>query len=253
MRKACMLCSEVLDELLDSVKPGISTADIDVLAREAIAERGLKSAFLGYYDYPAVTCTSLNQVVVHGIPSRSDILEAGDVLSVDFGAFWEGYCGDVARTMIVPGSEPLASSKKLVQTTYESLQHGLAQTLVGQRLGDVGYAIQSLSESEGCSVVRQFTGHGIGRRMHEEPAVRNYGDQNSGKKIKPGLVVAIEPMLTAGFYDVEILEDDWTAVTKDGSLAAHFEDTVAVTTDGPWVLTRANSKPGDIGSIELRV
>ena len=244
MRESCLEVAEILEILCEAAVPGVTTADLDAIAAAEIRKRKLKSAFLGYYDYPAVLCTSINHVVVHGIPRADEVLEAGDIIGIDFGTFKHGFCGDSARTVVV-GGETDAARQKLVDVTREALCAGIDQCIVGNRLEDIGAAIQQYVEVNGFSVVRKFVGHGIGRRMHEDPPVKNYGTPGKGKRLKSGLVIAIEPMVNAGTCDVEVLEDDWTAVTKDRSMSAHFEDTVAITPDGPWVLSRPLAKPGE--------
>src|SRR5215470_16030680 len=195
-----------------------------------------ESAFLGYHDYPAVLCTSVNQVVVHGIPRKDVVLKDGDILSIDFGAFKDGWCGDSART--IPIGEVTPAAQTLMRVTRESLERAIAACVPGKRLGDIGWAVQSHAEAHGYSVVRQFVCHGIGRAMHEEPHVPNYGDAGKGRRLSPGLVIAIEPMVNAGGPEVQVKDDGWTAVTKDGSLSAHFEHSVAITDRGPVVLSR---------------
>lgn len=244
MRESAVQVAEILEILAEAAVPGATTADLDAIAAAEIDKRRLKSAFLGYYDYPAVLCTSINEVVVHGIPRADEVLEAGDIIGIDFGSFKHGFCGDSARTVVV-GGETDAARQKLVDVTREALAAGIDQCVVGNRMGDVSAAIQQHVELNGFSVVRKFVGHGIGRRMHEDPPVHNYGTPGKGKRLKSGLVIAIEPMVNAGTCDVEVLEDEWTAVTSDRSMSAHFEDTVAITADGPWVLTRPLAKPGE--------
>jgi methionyl aminopeptidase len=194
------------------------------------------SAFLGYHGYPAVLCTSVNEVVVHGIPRKDVVLKEGDLLSIDLGCYKDGWCGDSARTLPMGKISPKAQA--LMTATRESLDRAIAQCVPGNRLGDIGWAIQSYVEPKGYSVVRQFVGHGIGRKMHEEPHVPNYGEAGKGRRLSAGLVVAIEPMINAGTAEVLVEDDGWTAVTKDGSLSAHFEHSVAITDDGPIVLSR---------------
>jgi methionyl aminopeptidase len=199
------------------------------------------SAFLGYSSppYPAVLCTSINDVVVHGIPRRHHVLMDGDIIGLDFGAFFGGFCGDSARTILVGNASEQA--RKLVWAAYESLQLGISKAVPGARLQDIGWAIQSFVEPIGFSVVRKFVGHGIGRAMHEDPQVPNYGEPNKGLRLKVGLVLAIEPMVNAGTSEVDVLDDGWTAVTRDGKLSAHFEHTVAITDNGPLILSSSSS------------
>lgn len=237
LREANLIVADVLDTLEEATAPGISTWDLDQIAAKRLKQLKGKSAFLGYRGYPAVLCTSVNHVVVHGIPRKDLVLKEGDILSIDFGAFKDGWCGDSARTIAVGKVSPEATA--LMAATRASLDAAIAQCVPGNRLGDIGWAVQSLVEERGYSVVRQFVGHGIGRQMHEAPHVPNYGEQGRGTRLSPGLVVAIEPMVNHGSPEVVIEEDGWTAVTKDGSLSAHFEHSVAITEDGPFVLSRA--------------
>jgi methionyl aminopeptidase len=237
LREANLVVSDVLDQLEAAAKPGISTWDLNEIAATRLRQLKAESAFLGYHGYPAVLCTSVNEVVVHGIPRRDVVLKDGDLLSIDFGAFKAGWCGDSARTIPIGTVSPAAEA--LMKTTRESLERAIAECVPGKRLGDIGWAVQSHAEAHGYSVVRQFVGHGIGRAMHEEPHVPNYGDAGKGRRLSAGLVVAIEPMVNAGGPEVQVLEDGWTAVTKDGSLSAHFEHSVAITDDGPFVLSRS--------------
>lgn len=240
MRTAGRHVAEILLELRERARPGVATCELDEHARRAIRKRGLKSSFLGYGPhglppYPAVLCVSVNDEVVHGIPGRRELKE-GDVLSLDFGVSWEGYHGDSAVT--VPVGTLTSEAERLVETTRQALDEGIGKMVAGHRLSDIGNAVQVRAESEGFSVVRQFVGHGIGREMHEPPQIPNYGPPGRGPRLKPGMVFAIEPMVTAGGPEVRLLEDGWTAVTVDGSLAAHFEHTILVTESGPEVLTR---------------
>lgn len=243
-RDACVAVAEILDEVCGAVEPGMSTFDLDQVAVRGIKRLGVKSAFLGYYDYPAVLCTSVNEVVVHGIPRRDLVLREGDIVGIDFGVFEHGFCGDSARTVFV-GREIAPAARLLVDVTRRALDLAIDQCVPGNRLGDIGWAVQKYVESNNFSVVKSFVGHGIGRQMHEDPPVPNYGRPASGKRLKSGLVIAIEPMVNAGAHDVEVLDDKWTAVTKDRSLSAHFEHTIAITDDGPWVLSRPQSTPGN--------
>lgn len=243
MRDAGLVVSSILDEVCALVAPGVSTWELDRLAARLIDKHKVTSAFLGYYGYPAVLCTSINEVVVHGIPRKDVVLADGDIIGIDFGIFKHGFCADSARTVLCGNvAEP---TRKLVDVTRESLERAIAECHVGKRLGDIGFAVQNHAESQGYSVVRTFVGHGIGVRMHEDPPVHNFGKANDGKRIKTGLVIAVEPMVNAGTSDVEVLDDEWTAVTKDRSLSAHFEHTIAILDEGPWVLTRASSRPGE--------
>jgi methionyl aminopeptidase len=236
LRKANLAVAAVLDVVEAAIKPGASTWDLNEVADRKLKELGAKSAFLGYHGYPAVLCTSVNEVVVHGIPRKDVVLKSGDIVGVDFGCFVDGFCGDSARTIIV-GDVP-ETTRKLVNATRESLELAIQQCQPGNRLQDIGWAVQSHVEPLGYSVVRTFVGHGIGKSMHEDPPVPNYGSPGRGLRLKPGLVLAIEPMVNAGTPEVEVLKDGWTAVTKDRSLSAHFEHSVAITDKGPVVLSR---------------
>ncbi len=236
LREANLIVADVLDTLEAAAAPGMSTWDLDQIAAARLKQLKGESAFLGYRGYPAVLCTSVNNVIVHGIPRKDVILKEGDLLSIDFGAFKDGWCGDSARTL--PMGKISAANRALMDATRESLEAAIAQCVPGKRLGDIGWAVQSLVEARGYSVVRQFVGHGIGRSMHEAPHVPNYGEAGKGNRLSAGLVIAIEPMVNAGGPDVSIEDDGWTATTKDGSFSAHFEHSVAITEDGPFVLSR---------------
>jgi methionyl aminopeptidase len=237
LREANLIVNDVLDALEAVAAPGLSTWELDAIAHKRLKQLKGESAFLGYRGYPAVLCTSVNEVIVHGIPRKDVVLKDGDILSIDFGAFKDGWCGDSARTLPIGKVTPAAAA--LMDATKRSLEAAIAQCVPGKRLGDIGWAVQSLVEAQGYSVVRQFVGHGIGRQMHESPHVPNYGEAGKGSRLAAGLVVAIEPMVNMGSPDVVIEDDGWTAVTKDGSLSAHFEHSVAITENGPFVLSRA--------------
>jgi methionyl aminopeptidase len=237
LREANLIVNDVLDQLEAAAAPGMSTWELDQIAHKRLKQLKAESAFLGYRGYPAVLCTSVNEVIVHGIPRKDVVLKDGDILSIDFGAFKDGWCGDSART--IPIGKVTSEARALMDATRASLEAAIAQCVPGKRLGDIGWAVQSLVEAQGYSVVRQFVGHGIGRKMHEEPHVPNYGDAGRGTRLAAGLVVAIEPMVNMGSPEVLIEDDGWTAVTKDGSLSAHFEHSVAITENGPFVLSRA--------------
>jgi methionyl aminopeptidase len=237
LREANLIVNDVLDQLEAAAAPGMSTWELDQIAHKRLKQLKAESAFLGYRGYPAVLCTSVNEVIVHGIPRKDVVLKDGDILSIDFGAFKDGWCGDSART--IPIGKVTPEARALMDATRASLDAAIAQCVPGKRLGDIGWAVQSLVEAQGYSVVRQFVGHGIGRKMHEEPHVPNYGDAGRGTRLAAGLVVAIEPMVNMGSPEVVIEDDGWTAVTKDGSLSAHFEHSVAITENGPLVLSRA--------------
>jgi methionyl aminopeptidase len=238
LREANLIVAEVLDVLEQAAAPGMSTWELNEIAHKRLKQLKGDSAFLGYRGYPAVLCTSVNHVVVHGIPRKDVVLKDGDILSIDFGAFKDGWCGDSARTIPV-GKTVTKEAQALMDATRESLDLAIAQCIPGQRLGDVGFAVQSHVEPRGFSVVTQFVGHGIGREMHEPPHVPNYGEPGKGGRLSAGMVIAIEPMINAGGPDVVVEDDGWTAVTKDGSFSAHFEHSVAITENGPFVLSRA--------------
>jgi methionyl aminopeptidase len=237
LREANLIVSDVLDAIGAAAAIGVSTWDLELVARRRLKELAGESAFLGYRGYPAVLCTSVNSVIVHGIPRKDVILKDGDILSVDFGAYKDGWCGDSARTLPIGTISDKASA--LVEATRVSLDKAIEQCMPGNRLGDIGWAVQAYVEKRGFSVVEQFAGHGIGRRMHEPPQVLNYGPAGRGPRLSAGMVIAIEPMVNEGGPEVVIEDDGWTAVTKDGSLSAHFEHSVAITENGPMVLSRA--------------
>jgi methionyl aminopeptidase len=236
MREAGRIVCEILDELEKAVAPGVTTWDLDALAEKLIYEKGAKPAFKGYLGFPSCLCASINEEVVHGIPSKRRKLAEGDLMKLDFGVVYRGFFGDSART--VPVGKVSLEAELLVKATRESLQKAIAAAVPGNRMGDIGHAIQSHVEGLGFSVVRSFTGHGIGRKLHEAPEVPNFGEPGSGMKLRPGMTLAIEPMVNVGTHEVGLLEDDWTAVTLDSKLSAHFEHTVLITDNGPEVLTR---------------
>jgi methionyl aminopeptidase len=232
--RACAIVHEVLDALARAAVPGVTTAELDRIAAEGARARGAAPAFLGYHGYPASLCVSVNDEVVHGIPSPTRRLAAGDVVGLDFGVVADGWFGDAARTVAVGRVAPAAA--RLLEVGAEALRRAVGAALPGGTTGDVGAAVQRWVEGQGFSVVRDFVGHGIGRRLHEPPHVPNYGTPGTGERLRPGMVLALEPMVNAGAPDVEQLDDGWTAVTADGSLSAHFEHTVAITEKGPVVL-----------------
>jgi len=236
MRDAGRVVRAVLDEVAAAAVAGVSTAGLDRLAEARTRELGAVPAFKGYLGYPASVCISVNDEVVHGIPSESRILRDGDLVGLDFGAILGGFHADAAETVLVGRGSPEA--ERLVAATRQALAAGVAAARPGGRLGDIGAAVQRSAEASGFSVVREFVGHGIGRKLHEPPQVPNFGQPGTGAWMRPGLVLAIEPMVNAGLPGVRTLEDGWTAVTEDGSLSAHFEHTVAVTEAGPEILTR---------------
>jgi len=242
MRAANQLVARVLVELARAVDAGVTTADLDALAERLVRDAGAEPAFKGYRGYPATLCASINQEVVHGIPSPSRPLRTGDIVSLDVGVKLGGFFGDSAVT--VPVGDVPERTRDLLRVTREALERAITQVRVGGRLSDIGHAIQEWVEAHGFSIVREFVGHGIGERLHEEPQIPNYGQPGRGPRLAEGMVLAIEPMVAMGRPDVRVLGDGWTAVTKDGSLAAHFEHTVAVTANGPLVLTALDSAAG---------
>ena len=236
MRRSGRIVRQVLESVEALVFPGVSTMELEKTAEKRIREAGAKPAFKGYYDYPCVLCTSINHEVVHGIPSSERVLVAGDIVSIDCGVVLDGYYGDAAIT--VPVGDGISSElTKLLKVTEQSLYLGIEAARVGNTIGDVGSAVQQLVESNGFSVVREFVGHGIGTRLHEDPQVPNYGMPGHGQKLREGMVLAIEPMVNAGGPGVRVLDDKWTAVTEDGRASAHFEHCVAITRNGPVILT----------------
>jgi methionyl aminopeptidase len=239
MRHANLIVAEILQELKSAVAPGMTTLDLDALAEEMTLRKKAQPAFKGYTvagrEYPRSLCTSVNEEVVHGIPSRR-VLEDGDIVGLDFGVVYEEFNGDAAITVGVGKISDEAA--RLMQVTEEALYRGIEELHEGKRLGDLSSVVQNTVETAGFSVVREFVGHGIGKRLHEEPPVPNFGEPGRGPRLKDGMVLAIEPMVNAGDHDVELKADGWTAVTKDGSLAAHFEHSVAVTKNGPFILSR---------------
>jgi methionyl aminopeptidase len=235
LRRAGRITALTIERLLEEVRPGITTADLDRIAEKSMRGEGATPSFKGYRGFPASICTSLNEEIVHGIPGKR-VLKEGDILKLDVGAVWEGYHGDSAVSIFV-GEPPSDVAEKLVAVTRDSLDAGIAQLRIGGRLSDVGYAVQQVAEGAGFTCVREYAGHGVGRALHEDPQVPNYGDPGRGPVVKPGLVIAIEPMVNTGGWRTRVLGDRWTVVTADGSLSAHFEHTIAITGDGPEVLT----------------
>ncbi len=236
MRKAGRITALTVERLMEAVRPGMTTADLDAMAEKIIGGEGALPSFKGYRGFPATICTSVNHEVVHGIPSPKRKLIPGDILKLDVGCIWEGYHGDSAVSVFV-GGPPSEEAIKLVRVTEESLEAGIAQLRPGRRLSDVGHAVQQVAEGAGFSCVREYAGHGVGRALHEDPQVPNYGDPGRGPLIRPGLVVAVEPMVNLGTWRTKVLADRWTVVTSDGKISAHFEHTIAVTEDGPEILT----------------
>jgi methionyl aminopeptidase len=236
IRKACLIVADVLESIRGMVRPGITTQELDEFAEQFIVAAGAKPAFKGYRGYPKTLCTSVNNEVIHGIPSKDAVLKQGDIVSVDVGTIVEGFYGDAAITLPVGAIKPEA--ERLMRVTEESLLRGIAQAQAGNRLYDISHAVQDYVESNGYSVVREFVGHGIGRSLHEDPQLPNFGASGQGPRLKPGMVLAIEPMVNIGGSATVTQEDNWTAVTADGSLSAHFEHTIAIMPDGPWILTK---------------
>ena len=235
MKDACRISAEALRVAGEAVKPGVTTYEIDTIVRNYIEKQGATPSFLGYGGFPASACISVNNVVIHGIPSKKCVLREGDIVSVDVGAYYEGFHGDNAYTF--PCGEVSAKAQALLDATREGLNMGIAQALVGNRIGDVGSAVQKYVEARSYSVVRDFVGHGVGAKLHEDPSVPNYGTPGRGVRLLPGMTIAIEPMINEGTFEVRVLDDKWTTVTKDGKLSAHFEHTVAITPDGPKIMT----------------
>lgn len=235
MRISGEIVGRALAELGKKVKPGVTTQELDKFAYDFFKKNDCTPAFLGYHGYPSTICTSINAEVVHGIPGKR-VLEEGDIVGVDIGAFYKGYCGDSARTFAV--GKVSSDVKKLLDVTFEGLNRGIEQCRVGNRISDIGHAVQEYVESQGYSVVKDYVGHGIGQAMHEEPQVPNYGKPHQGPRIVEGMCLALEPMVNIGTDEVSVLEDGWTVVTKDGKFSAHFEDTIAILSSGPENLTR---------------
>lgn len=236
MRRAGRTVARMILDLLEGYRPGMSTADLDRIAERRCLAEGCEPSFKGYRGFPATICTSLNHEIVHGIPSPKRILKEGDLLKLDVGAIWDGYHADSAVTVFV-GDATSDVAEKLVRVTQESVEAGIAEVREGARLGDIGHAIQQVAEGAGFSLVREYAGHGVGRALHEDPQVSNHGTPGRGQPIKRGLVIAIEPMVNVGTWRTRVMPDHWTVVTADRSLSAHFEHTIAVTDDGPEVLT----------------
>jgi methionyl aminopeptidase len=250
MRRAGGIVREVLQAVKAMVKPGVTTLDLENVAAKMIEDAGAKAAFKGYHGFPCVLCTSLNEQVVHGIPSAKTLLREGDILSVDCGVVIEGFYGDSAIT--IPVGKVTAATQKLLDVTEQSLAEAIKAVRPGAMLGDVGAAVQEMVEAEGFSVVKEFVGHGIGTHMHEDPQIPNFGQRGKGVRLREGMVLAIEPMVNAGKPAVKVLEDGWTAVTRDGSLSAHFEHTVVVTGDGREILTALASDMDRLKALAVR-
>ena len=237
MKEACRISAGALKLIGTAIEPGVTTAELDRLAEDYILSQGAVPNFKNYHGYPATACISINNEVIHGIPTASRKIKAGDIVSVDLGALFEGYHGDNAATFACGDISPEA--QRLIDTTRESLYEGIKMARAGGRIGDISFAIQSYVEARGYSVVRDFVGHGVGTSLHEAPEVPNFGTAGRGVRLLPGMTLAIEPMVNMGKHDVKVMPDGWTVLTKDGSLSAHFEHTVAITSDGPHIMTIA--------------
>jgi methionyl aminopeptidase len=235
MRDACRISAQALRVAGEAVKPGVSTLEIDTIVRSFIEKQGASPSFLGYGGFPASTCISVNNVVIHGIPSKDKILEEGDIVSVDVGAYYKGYHGDNAYTF--PCGKISANAQALLDATRESLYEGIKQAAAFNRIGDIGNAVQRYVEARSYSVVRDYVGHGVGAKLHEDPSVPNFGTPGRGARLIPGMTIAIEPMINEGTHYVRVMGDKWTVKTLDGKLSAHFEHTIAITPDGPKILT----------------
>ena len=235
MRDACRISAQALRVAGEAAKPGVSTLEIDTIVRSFIEKQGASPSFLGYGGFPASTCISVNNVVIHGIPSKDKILEEGDIVSVDVGAYYKGYHGDNAYTF--PCGKISANAQALLDATRESLYEGIKQAAAFNRIGDIGNAVQRYVEARSYSVVRDYVGHGVGAKLHEDPSVPNFGTPGRGARLIPGMTIAIEPMINEGTHYVRVMGDKWTVKTLDGKLSAHFEHTIAITPDGPKILT----------------
>jgi methionyl aminopeptidase len=236
-RASNRIVAEVLSKLKEKVKPGVRTKDLNKLAEEIAEKRGAKPAFKGYNGFPYALCVSVNEVVVHGMPSER-MLKEGDIVGLDFGVYYQGFFGDA--TVTLPVGKVTAKASRLMQVTEKSLYAGIAQAKDGNRLGDISAAVQDIVEDAGYSIVRDFVGHGIGKNLHEDPQIPNFGEKGRGIELRTGMILAIEPMVNEGKYKVHVLPDGWTVVTKDGSLSAHFEHSVAITDNGPEILSKLN-------------
>lgn len=236
MRKACQISAGALQAAGEAVKPGITTYELDQIAYRYIKSCGAEPNFLNLYGFPATACISINDEVIHGIPSKTRVLEEGDIVSIDLGAKVDGYNGDNAATFAV--GKISQEAKRLCDTTRESLYKGIEQAVAGNRIGDIAYAVQSYCEERGFSVVREYTGHGVGTKLHEDPSVPNFGTAGRGQRLLPGMTIAIEPMINMGKKEIKQMPDGWTVKTLDGKLSAHFEHTIAITSNGPLILTQ---------------
>jgi methionyl aminopeptidase len=237
MRASNHIVAEILNRLKEKVRPGVTTGELDMCSEELVRKKGAVPAFKGYMGYPNSLCISVNSEVVHGIPSNR-VLDAGDIVSLDFGAYYKGYYGDAAIT--VPVGDVSKEAARLIRVTERGLYDGIREARAGNRLGDISAAVQMRVETAGFSVVRDFVGHGIGKKLHEEPQIPNYGIKGRGIELKTGMVLAIEPMVNEGTYRVKVTDNCWTVVTEDGKLSAHFEHSIAITKDGPDILSRMN-------------
>ena len=245
MRRSGAILADTIEAVVEAVRPGATTGDLDALAERLIRDAGAVPSFLGYRGFTKTICASVNDEIVHGIPSGDRVLREGDLLSLDFGAIWEGFHSDSAVSVFVGGQAPSEEAARLVKTTEESLDAAIAAIQPGGRLSDIGHAVEAVAAPAGFGIVREYGGHGIGRSLHEDPFIQNWGPPGRGPDLRAGLVVAVEPMLTLGGEETRQLADGWTVVTADGSLSAHFEHTIAVTEDGPEVLTaRRAAVPG---------
>ncbi|MTV27199.1 type I methionyl aminopeptidase [Nitriliruptoraceae bacterium ZYF776] len=244
MARAGAVVARAHEEVTARLRPGMSTLELDAIAEDVIVRSGATPSFKGYRGFPATLCTSRNHEIVHGIPSADVVLAEGDLISIDCGAVVDGYHGDSATTLIVGGEDTVAPEvATLVRETRKALWQGLAQVVDGNRIGDIGAAVEAVADAHGFGLVREYVGHGIGRALHEDPSVPNYGTAGRGARLTPGWVIAVEPMFNLGGDDTETLEDGWTVVTADGSLSAHWEHTIAITEDGPVVLTARSDEP----------
>lgn len=241
MRRSGAITAETIEAVVEAVRPGVTTDELDAIAERRIRDAGAVPSFLGYRGFTKTICASVNDEIVHGIPSAERVLREGDLLSLDFGAIYEGFHSDSAVSLFVGGAAPSEGAARLVEVTEACLEAAIARVQPGGRLSDIGHAIESVAESAGLGIVREYGGHGIGRALHEDPFIQNWGPAGRGPDLRPGLVVAVEPMLTLGGEETRQLADGWTVVTADGSLSAHFEHTIAVTEDGPEVLTARRS------------
>lgn len=235
VRESCRIVRKVLTELAQFIRPGVTTAEINALGRDILRAEGAVPSFLNYNGYPAAVCVSINCEVVHGIPSAERVVKDGDIVSIDVGAYKNGYHGDAADTIMVGSISPEA--RRLVEVTYESRNRGIAAAVQGNCIGDIGHAVQTYVEANGFTVVHQLVGHGIGKKLHERPQVPNYGEAGRGMKLSNGLLLAIEPMVNAGAAEIRVLQDGWTVVTEDGSISAHAENTIMIVGSNPEVLT----------------